>query len=60
LKFKWKEDKMLNKSEAVLQGLKELEVEVEVEVEQLVVMQDSQVLRVGVLPKECVLKLQLK
>lgn len=45
---------MLNKSEAVLQGLKE------VEVEQLVVMQDSQVLRVGVLPKECVLKLQLK
>ena len=43
---------MLNKSEAVLQGLKE--------VEQLVVMQDSQVLRVGVVPKECVLKLQLK
>jgi hypothetical protein len=33
---------------------------VELEVEQLVVMQDSQVLWVGVVPKECVLKLQLK
>jgi hypothetical protein len=39
---------MLNKSEAVLQELKE----VEVEVVQLVVMQDSQVLWVGVVEVE--------